>query len=78
MDELQGEKKAQFVNNRNCHCTLCNVKIKQGEMEICMDCQELLCNKCIKECCACENVTKCRDCLMVDIDVFEEVGFEWK
>eukprot|EP00957_Ditylum_brightwellii_P016946 1278072-Ditylum_brightwellii.AAC.1 len=76
--ELLQEKKAQFVNKRNCHCTLCTVKIKQGEVEICMDCQELLWNKCVKECCACKNITKCHDCLIVDIDDFKEVGFEWK
>eukprot|EP00957_Ditylum_brightwellii_P172799 13154841-Ditylum_brightwellii.AAC.1 len=43
-----------------------------------MDCQELLCNKCVKEWCACEKVTKCHDCLIMDIDYFKEVGFEWK
>eukprot|EP00957_Ditylum_brightwellii_P006450 489472-Ditylum_brightwellii.AAC.1 len=52
--ELLQEKKAQSVNKRNCHCTLCTVKIKQGEVEIYVDCQELLCNKCVKECCACK------------------------
>ena len=47
-------------------------------MEICVDYQEVLCNTSIKECCVCENVTKCRDYLMVGINDFEEVGFVWK
>eukprot|EP00957_Ditylum_brightwellii_P009104 688644-Ditylum_brightwellii.AAC.1 len=42
--ELLQEKKSQFVKKRNCHCTLCTVNIKQREVEICADCQELLCN----------------------------------
>eukprot|EP00957_Ditylum_brightwellii_P188134 14322539-Ditylum_brightwellii.AAC.1 len=42
--ELLQEKKAQFVNKRNCHCGLCTVKIKWGDVEICLDCQEVLCN----------------------------------
>eukprot|EP00957_Ditylum_brightwellii_P100951 7694589-Ditylum_brightwellii.AAC.1 len=42
--ELLQEKKVQFVDKKNCHCTICNVKIKQGEVEICVDCQEVLCN----------------------------------
>eukprot|EP00957_Ditylum_brightwellii_P187640 14288219-Ditylum_brightwellii.AAC.1 len=76
--ELSQEKKAQFVNKRNCHCKLCTVKIKQGDVEICLDFQEVLCNKCVKEFFVYENVTKCRDCLMVDINEFKEEGFEWK
>eukprot|EP00957_Ditylum_brightwellii_P174161 13259721-Ditylum_brightwellii.AAC.1 len=67
--ELLQEKKVQFINESNCH-------IKQGEVEICVDCQEVFCNKCVKHCCAHEKTTKCRDCMMVDIDDFEEAV--WK
>eukprot|EP00957_Ditylum_brightwellii_P143720 10949677-Ditylum_brightwellii.AAC.1 len=43
-EQITKEEKVQFVDERNCHCTLCNVKIKQREVEICVDCQEVLCN----------------------------------
>eukprot|EP00957_Ditylum_brightwellii_P129132 9849579-Ditylum_brightwellii.AAC.1 len=67
-EQITKEKKVQFVDKSNYHCTLCDVKIKQGEVEICMDCQDVSCNKCVKHCCTCEKTTKCRDCMMVDID----------
>eukprot|EP00957_Ditylum_brightwellii_P064680 4908751-Ditylum_brightwellii.AAC.1 len=47
-------------------------------MEIYLDYQEVLCNRFVKEYYACEKVTKYCDCLIVDINEFEEVGFEWK
>eukprot|EP00957_Ditylum_brightwellii_P026603 2011981-Ditylum_brightwellii.AAC.1 len=66
--ELLYDKKAQFVDKSDCCCNLCNVKIKKGKVEICVDCQDVTCNNCVKHCCDCEKTTKCRDYMMVDIN----------